>query len=424
MDEDLKEVNEQIKELSANLTKYRDQVDEIEKRGGGTSEIKEAIDKLGADLAEQYVSKQAFEALAKQKDELETRIEGLKQVQKEAGVEPDEHRKAIRDFFRTAGGDPNVGPMKPETLEFFSGEKYMKFVSEIRTLTEGTSTAGGLFVDPVIEEMILKNVVDIDPVRSVAQVMTITMSDRQKGYRRTGTPSATWETETGSGSDSESTWAPYEIPAHPLVGKTQVSGDLLADVSFIEQEVTADMGQQFSYTEGVAFVEGNGVSRPMGFTTNVGVDDNIYPATVTSTGAAGSDAIQANDISKMWGTLKAPYRAGAIWAFNSTTFISLLQLKDANNRYFLNVDGGLIAGPPDTMYGRPFTIMETLPDEGSDVYPLWFGNLKLGYRIVDRSGIQILRDEYTVWPKVYFKMRKRVGGQVILAEAIKGLKTS
>ena len=159
----------------------------------------------------------------------------------------------------------------------------------------------------------------------------------------------------------------------------------------------------------------------MGFTFNVDVDDAIYPASVTG---AGTNVIDEDDIPAMWGTLKSRYRANATWAFNSDSYIKLLQLKDSNGRYFLIRDGGLISGPPNQLYGRPFIICETLPDEGSDVFPLWLGDFRAGYKIVDRSGIQILRDIFTIWPRVYFKMRKRVGAQVVLAEAIKALKTT
>lgn len=427
MDEkERKVLDEQLGELGTNLDDYRKRVDKLEEEGKSTSELREAIDKIGADMVEGFVSKQSFEALAAKNDQIEKRFEDLKFAQKDAGIEPDEHRKATLEMLRTNCFNSNAlfGTPAPSAVEFFRSESYMNYLKENRTLTEGTDTAGGLFVDPVLETAILKNIVDIDPVRTIAQVTTIALSDRQKGWRRTGTPSASWETETGSGSDSQSSWAPYEIPVHALVGKTPISGDLLADVTFVENELISDMGEQFNFTEGVAFVEGTGAGKPMGFTTNVGTDDAIFPATVTSTGTAASNAIQADDIPKMWGTLKAPYRGNSTWGFNSNSFISLLSLKDGNNRYYLTADGGLAAGPVNLMYGRPFLILETLPDEGSDTYPLWFGDFRAGYRIVDRSGIQMLNDPFTIWPKVYFKMRKRVGGQVIKAEAIKGLKVS
>ncbi len=47
------------------------------------------------------------------------------------------------------------------------------------------------------------------------------------------------------------------------------------------------------------------------------------------------------------------------------------------------------------------------------------GNFKAGYKIVDRSGINIIRDPYTEKPFVKFYAVKRVGGDVVNQEAIK-----
>ena len=60
------------------------------------------------------------------------------------------------------------------------------------------------------------------------------------------------------------------------------------------------------------------------------------------------------------------------------------------------------------------------------VYPIFFGNLQLAYRIVDRVGISTLRDPYTsaASGKVNFYTYKRVGGLVVLPEAVKVLKQS
>lgn len=428
----------EIKEIAENIGKLAIAVDDVRKRMDdadiGEGEFKTELEKIGKELAENVTAVQGIELLQKRLDEVETRYARLQETQNEAGVKPSEHHKAILDALSCGFGDSSIiggRAMRKETIEFFASDEYKQYSTfigeyelETRTLTETVATAGGVFVSPEIEAEILKNVVDVDPVRSVAQIRAISTSDRLKGFRRVGTPTAAWETEIGSGSDSEPKYTDYEIPVHAMVGKTPISGDLLADVGFVEREITVDMAEQFSYTEGIAFVEGHGAGQPMGFTNSVGVDAALYPATVTSTGTAATDAVQPDDIPKMWGTLKARYRANATWAFNSNTYISLLSLADTAGRYYMMKDGGLISGPPNQMYGRPFIICETLPNEGSEVYPLWLGDFKAGYRIVDRSGIQLLRDIYTIWPRVYFKMRSRVGAQVVKPEAIKGLKTS
>lgn len=413
MEDEIK-VAEQITELGTHIQGIRDDVDEGKK---SIAEMKEFIDKAGPELTDAVKARQDIEGLQKQCDDLELRIERSREAQEEAGVDHKEHQAALRDWISCTGdsGLPRVDKqLNEETVKFLNSVEY-------KTLTEGVDTAGGLFVDPDTEAAIIKNYVDIDPVRSVARVRPI-ISDRAKGYRRTGTPTMYWETEIGTGTDSESTWALYEIPVHPGIVKTPVSGDLLDDVRFVESEITADAGEAISYGEGVTFISGNGVHKPMGIVTNCGTDAAKYPAVVNSTGAGASDAVQADDIATIYTTLKAPYRANATWMFNSTTFKSCLLLKDSNNQYLWLP--GLAGAPPDRFYGRPYLLCESIADEGSDTYPVYIGDFNKGYMIVDRTGITLLRDPFTIWPRVYFKWRKRVGGQVVKAEAIKILKTS
>ena len=50
---------------------------------------------------------------------------------------------------------------------------------------------------------------------------------------------------------------------------------------------------------------------------------------------------------------------------------------------------------------------------------LAFGNFEEGYTIVDRIGMQILRDPYTGAPFIKFRCTKRTGGDVVNFEAIK-----
>jgi HK97 family phage major capsid protein len=51
--------------------------------------------------------------------------------------------------------------------------------------------------------------------------------------------------------------------------------------------------------------------------------------------------------------------------------------------------------------------------------PIAFGNFSQSYQIVDRQGVQILRDPYSAKPYVEFYVTKRVGGDVVNFDAIK-----
>jgi HK97 family phage major capsid protein len=62
----------------------------------------------------------------------------------------------------------------------------------------------------------------------------------------------------------------------------------------------------------------------------------------------------------------------------------------------------------------------------SNAFPIAFGDFRRGYTMVDRISMAMLRDPYTKASQgqVKFVARRRVGGQVVLAEAIRVLKCS
>jgi HK97 family phage major capsid protein len=67
-----------------------------------------------------------------------------------------------------------------------------------------------------------------------------------------------------------------------------------------------------------------------------------------------------------------------------------------------------------------------MPDEAANAYPIAFGDFKRAFMMTDRVSTVITRDPYTLANvgQVKFTARKRVGGQVVLGEAIRLLKCS
>ncbi len=65
---------------------------------------------------------------------------------------------------------------------------------------------------------------------------------------------------------------------------------------------------------------------------------------------------------------------------------------------------------------------EDMPDITTDATPIAFGDFRRGYLIVDRQGVNVIRDPYSAKPYVLFYTTKRVGGGVHDFDAIKLLK--
>ena len=65
--------------------------------------------------------------------------------------------------------------------------------------------------------------------------------------------------------------------------------------------------------------------------------------------------------------------------------------------------------------------MPDMADVGSSAVCVVFGDFRAAYMIVDRVNLSILRDPFTqaTSGNVRYVARKRVGGQVVLTEALR-----
>lgn len=394
------------------LDQLKDVNSEFEHVRSAGKQNREAIDKLTGtvtDLAAQY--QRSVEQSAAEAEALHQKLENFENRAKlygsgDANSNPDHalHARAMEEYIRYGKG---------ESVDELHQSDYFAKVSK-RTLSKGTDTEGGFLVDPQFEDTIIKNVVEISPFRSLARVTQIG-TDTLVLKKRTGTPSASWVNESEEPSESSATYGTIRIPVHPLAGNTRVTLDLLQDGPNIEGEIAMDMSEQIAYSEGYAFINGTGVNQPEGILTNADVATPVD----TTTGAVTGDGL----IQLKYKYLKPAYWNDARYIFNQKTLSTILTLKDSQNNYLWNLANGFSAGAPLLIAGTAWSIMQDMPDEGSNTIPVAIGSWGRAYRIADRLGTVLIRDNVTAKPDVEFMYRKRVGGGVVLAEAIKKLQT-
>jgi HK97 family phage major capsid protein len=80
----------------------------------------------------------------------------------------------------------------------------------------------------------------------------------------------------------------------------------------------------------------------------------------------------------------------------------------------------LQGGVTNTILGHPYVEATDMPNAAQDASMIAFGDFRRGYMIVDRVALSVLRDPFTqaTTGNVRYIARRRVGGQVILPEAI------
>ena len=287
---------------------------------------------------------------------------------------------------------------------------------ESKGMSVGSEADGGYLVPEQTEHSILKAMQDESPLRQLATTLTISSSGYKRPFAVSGA-GAGWVAETGARSETtspqlaEASYPAMELYASPAATK-QLLDDAVVDV---ESWIIDEIRSAFSEQESDAFVNGDGIVKPKGILA--------YPrqpaATATfgsigtvATGTAGDFDVDApaDALIDLVHSIGAKYRRNGTFLMNRSTMSRVRRLRDANGDYLWQTK--LAAGLETTLLGFPVAECEDMPDIAAGAAAIAFGDFRRGYLIVDRQGVQILRDPYSTKPYVLFYATKRVGGGV------------
>ena len=339
---------------------------------------------------------------------------------------------AIRRANRTPAGTAETRDFGPEAKAYFD---YLRHGTrdepnpgqdaltreEMKALTVGTDPTAGYLAPVEYAREIIKGEVEFSPLRRIARVRPTSRRALQIP-KRTGTFGAVWTAE--SGTRSETTGLSYgleEFPTHEMYALVDVSEQMMEDSEFnLEDELQLEFSEQFAVTEGAALVNGDGAGKPEGLLQHADVAETVSGSAGSIADASG----QADGLIDLYHGLKTAYAVNGTWLLNRATLSEVRKLKDGQNNYIWQP--GLASGVPNTILGQPYVEVPDMPDVAANAFPIAFGDIRRGYVIVDRINLSVLRDPFTqaTSGNVRFIARRRVGGQVVLAEAIRKLKVS
>ena len=365
---------------------------------------------------------ESFDLVARQ-DKAEADIAGLRTDVDEVKARLD---KVARAASRPAIGSSSASGSE-EVKGFVDGYLRRGRETEVKSINGATPADGGYAVPRQIDAVIARELAEISPIRSLAQVVQTGTS----GYRKlvaTGGTASGWVSETAGRPDTATpNFAEIAPPSGDLYANPAASQSMLDDAGFdIESWLANEIAIEFARAEGAAFVAGTGSDQPEGFltaptgTAEDGVRAFGQVQYIGSGDAAGFDAAPEAKLIDLIHSLKAGHRQGASFVMNSATLATVRKLKTADGAFLWQP--GLVEGQPDRLLGYPVVEAEDMPDVAAGEFPIAFGNFRHGYLIAEHSATKILRDPFSNKPFVHFYATKRVGGKVLDSNAIKLLK--
>lgn len=281
--------------------------------------------------------------------------------------------------------------------------------SEVKSLGYAAPSTGGVLAPETVSATILEKVAEFSPVRSLAQ--TISMSgpllqlpvlvdevDPEPVAEKADRP------------ESEPSFDQIDLKPFEMAVIVPVTRILLEDAQIdLAGYLGNHIARRFGQKEASWFVTGNGTTQAEGVLTSAAVAE--HEAELTS-----------DDLIDLYYGIKTAYSSNGSWLMNRKTMAAVRKLKDGEGAYLWQPS--IAAGLPPTLLGRPVYEGVDMPNPDEGETPIVFGDFATGYAIADRVGFEIIRDDLTGAGNGIVKLhaRRRVGGRVIMGEALTKLK--
>lgn len=356
------------------------------------------------------------EALDRVQDELDKWDERFEQMQSRRNAQK-ETQDAVDEVL---GKNVEVPGTKDEETynKYLEKGKRMLTPDERKKLISTDATGAGYLAPPAFSAEVIRDIVEMSPIRELAEVRSTSRSYIQIP-RREATGEAKWINEGSTRNEVQNPeYGMERINNHPLHALHLATNEQLEDsVVDIEAAIRNDIAEQIAKSENRAFILGSGAGQPTGILEN---DD------ISRVNTGDSSKITADGLIDLHYEIKTPYSDSnnAFWLMDRKTIREIRKLKDSDGDYIWNP--GLASDQQPTILEAGYREATDLVAPDSDgTYttgeePILFGDYMEGYTISDRVQIAIQRlvEKYSDQGAVGFQARRRVGGQVTKAEAI------
>lgn len=301
---------------------------------------------------------------------------------------------------------------------------------QVKTMLVGSNPDGGYLVPTERQATIKKRMFETTLMRSIATTVTIGTTDTDFVL-----DDGEFTSEKVGELDLRTTTASSQIglitiPTHEQAARVPVTQKIIDDAVWnIDTYVTGKIGDKFGRQENHEFMSGNAAHEAQGILSladwaALGIYQRQALETRTAVGyiqGAITYPVGPDDFIEVQTDLLENYQSNARWILNRKGWAYVMQLKDVNGQYLLNPQM-LFAGATPTLLGNPVMLSPEVSTPANGGIVACYGDFREGYAIVDRIGLRIIRDIYSVDGFVIFKASKRTGGGVVNYQAIKRLR--
>lgn len=339
-----------------------------------------------------------------------------------------EFKEAFKDTNKTENNGIDTKAYGNNFGEFMV--KVKKQDQNLKGLSENIGVDGGFLVPEAWSNEVQKITLEANIFRSngakvinlpstVFKIPALKYSSNADGSQYGGV-TAYWASE-GEDLSARSTKPGFEyieFNVNKLIAYTESTEELIEDaIISIAPFLQQCFGEVINFKEDDAFLNGNGVGKPLGILT---ADCRVTVSRATASQIHPIDLVGC--MARFKGDLNR-----AVWLTNQTTLPQLYTLKDNNgnfifiNNYNTNIQNNRTVG---SLFGIPVKISEKVPTLGSEGD---IGLYDLGqYIIGDKSGLRVEESRDYQFHKDLrcWKLVKRVDGRPWMKSAITPFKGS
>ena len=319
--------------------------------------------------------KENFERLEKELADIDATLEMEKRAADAAAFK---FSASEQEAAAPGAGEPEVRAGKEIVSDYVRGV-------ELRAGEMTTTSTGGIIPSDFSKDIISKTT-ELSGVLKRVTVVNSKGTYKQIIADNEEKISAGWTDEIEAITASTAKFKTVEIGHHKLTALAKVSLELINQNAFdIASEIEGQMHRDFALKAETAIIKGDGVGKPLGLTTSG-----------TAYALASGVSVTADDIVKIFHSLKSPYQQNAVWIMSNSTLCAVRLLTDGAGRYIFHQSENLTSGYTGYILGKPVLISEAMDDLEAGKKPILFGDFGRAYKvnINPEMSMQVLNEKY------------------------------